>query len=253
MCTNNHQEEAAGTCCALRDEMLFKQPESGFLGDCPICCLPLSFDMKENMLQTCCSKVICNGCSHANMVREIKENRQQLKCPFCRHAKPTTQEEMKLNEMKRVAANDPVALRECGKEFYQNGDYESAFKYCTKAAELGDVDAHYHVAFMYRKGQGVEKDEEKYIHYLEEAAIGGHPRARCNLAFHESKNGRFERAVKHLIIAANLGYDDAIQDLKDCYKNGLVSKDDFAAALRANQAVINETKSPQREAAKKFF
>ena len=70
----------------------------------------------------------------------------------------------------------------------------------------------------------------------EEATIQGHTSARCNLAFHESKNGRFERAVKHLVIASNLGYDDAIQELKECYKRGLVSKEDFAAALRAHQA-----------------
>ena len=32
--------------------------------------------------------------------------------------KPATQDEMKMNEMKRIAANDPVALVEHGKELY---------------------------------------------------------------------------------------------------------------------------------------
>ena len=36
----------------------------------------------------------------------------------------------------------------------------------------------------------------------------------------------------------------------NCYMNGNVSKEDFAAALRAHQAAVDATKSPQREAAK---
>ena len=36
------------------------------------------------------------------------------------------------------------------------------------------------------------------------------------------------------------------------YKDGHVSKDDFAAALRGHQAAEDATKSPQRKAAAKF-
>jgi hypothetical protein len=46
----------------------------------------------------------------------------------------------------------------------------------------------------------------------------------------------------------SLGYD-AIERLKDCYKEGLVSKDHFAAALRAHKAAVDATKSPQMEEA----
>ena len=96
------------------------------------------------------------------------------------------------------------------------------------------------------KGHGVKKDEKKELYNSEEAAIQGHTSARCNLAFHESKNGRFERAAKHLVIASNLGYDDAIQELKECYKRGLVSKADFAAALRAHQALRCNTQTTDK-------
>jgi TPR repeat protein len=122
----------------------------------------------------------------------------------------------------------------------------------TKAAELGDVNAHYQLAVMYHEGIGVEKDEKRELQHLEEAAIRGHPEARYNLAVTEWKNERFDRAVKHLIIAANLGYDDAIKILKQSYVRGHVSKEDFAAALRAHQAAVNATKSPQREKAETF-
>lgn len=41
--------------------------------------------------------------------------------------------------------------------------------------------------------------------------------------------------------------------LKDFYKYGAVSNDDFAAALRAYQAAVDAAKSPQREVADKFY
>ena len=111
-------------------------------------------------------------------------------------------------EMKRIAANDPIALRNFGKNLYLKRNYDGAFKYWTKAAELGDADAHYHLSLLYNGGLGVEKDETKKIFHLEEAAIGGFPQARHNLAVYENRHDRFERAVKHWIIAANLGYDN---------------------------------------------
>jgi TPR repeat protein len=111
--------------------------------------------------------------------------------------------------------------------------------------------AHYNLSVIYRKGEGVEKDEKKEIYHLEEAAIAGHPIARCTLAMNEGRNKRYERAVKHWIIAANLGCDDSVKKLKQFYVHGKVSKEDFAAALRAHQAAVDAMKSPQREAAAK--
>ena len=42
----------------------------------------------------------------------------------------------------------------------------------------------------------------------------------------------------------------SLEALKISYKDGLVSKEDFAAALRAHHAAVNAMKSPQREIAK---
>ena len=67
-------------------------------------------------------------------------------------------------EMKRVEANDPATL-------HQMGNIAAAIVFSTKAAALGDVDAHYKLAFTYLWGGGVEKDEERGLHNLEEAAV----------------------------------------------------------------------------------
>mmetsp|Transcript_6638 Transcript_6638/g.10779 ORF Transcript_6638/g.10779 Transcript_6638/m.10779 type:complete len:295 (+) Transcript_6638:79-963(+) len=235
----------------LRDEILFRQPECSYLGDCPICCLPLPIDGETNMSQSCCSKIICYGCMYADKLRQERENKQAA-CPFCRTPVPKTQEEALKNEMKRVEKNDPIGLRMVAMKLYRKFDYDGAFKNYMKAAEQGDVDAHYNLSVMFYEGHGVEKDKKKELHHLEEAAIGGHPWARYNLAHHEELNGRYDRAVKHYIIAATLGDDSAIKSLRGCYKDKLVCKEDFAAALRAHQAAVDATKSPQREAAANY-
>ena len=65
----------------------------------------------------------------------------------------------------------------------------------------------------------------------------------------ENDRGRLDRAIKHWVIAANMGDDNSLEALKRSYREGLVSKDTLASALRAHQAAIDATKSPQREEA----
>ena len=108
-----------------------------------------------------------------------------------------------------VKPQDDVGSHITPHKHYRDGDYDSAFKYCTKAAELGDV-----ISNLYRSGKGVEKDEKKKLYHLEEAAIAGHPLARHNLGLYEGRNKRIGRSMKHFIIAANLGFDQSIQMLK---------------------------------------
>eukprot|EP00985_Skeletonema_marinoi_P020432 scaffold12160_cov75-Skeletonema_marinoi.AAC.4 len=243
-----HKKECRKRAAELRDELLFKQQESSHLGDCPICFIPLPLDAAKSIMNGCCSKVICNGCTYANMIREI-EGKLERKCPFCRTAIPSTNDKGYKMMMKRIEANDPVAMCQKGIELDKKGDYSSAFQYFTKAAGLGHVEAHYKLSILYQEGQGVEKDGGKQIHHLEQAAIGGHPSARFSLANSEGGNGRRDRAVKHFTIATNLGHDQSLDSLKRHFKIGLISKEDFASALRGHQAAIDAMKSPQRKAA----
>jgi TPR repeat protein len=231
---------------AAIDKKLFTQPSETHLGECPICFLPLSIDPKTRIFWTCCSETICNGCVHANMMSNGRVKAQV--CVFCREPS-VKKEESNKRLMKRVKANDPAALRHCGGlACYEEGDYDAAFKYWTKAAELGDIQAHHELGFMYIDGRkGIEKDGEKSIHHYEKAAIGGHPQARQCLALYEEHNGNVERAVKHYIIAANLGYETSMKTLWKHYSLGNITKEDLNATLRAHQAAIDATKSEQRE------
>jgi len=157
--------------------------------------------------------------------------------------------------MRRAEANDPVpvAMFSVGKDYCFEGNYTKAIQYWRKAARLEHAESHYHLSLMYLKGKGVEKDEKKLIHHSEEAAIAGHPSARYSLGFLEGRNGRTERAIKHFMIAAGQGQDDAMDELKWQYAQGRISKENFAASLRAHQAAVDAIKSPQREEAEKYF
>ena len=252
---SQHEEACKKRAAELRDELLFKQPESSHLGDCPICFLPLPLDISKSNLNTCCSKIICYGCYYSNAIREI-EMRRVPSCPFCRKAIPETDDEVVKQNMRRVEANDSFAMLQGGMKQFNAGDHHSAPMYFTKAAELGNAEAHYKLALTYRLGQGVEKNWRKEIYHLEEAAIAGHPNARYHLGCEEWENnggnGKTERAVKHWIIAATQGDDNSTKMLMIAFKKGFVEKDVLAATLRAHQAAVDATKSPQREAAERI-
>ncbi len=251
-CQKNHRPQHKKACkkrlAEIRDDRLFTQPEISHYGECPLCCLPLSIDPMQFREMSCCSKIICIGCSYA-----VIEKCLEQRCPYCREPPPETQEEIVQNELKRAKANDTVGLFQMGARCENEGDYETANEYFTKAAALGYIDSHYNLGNMYGKGQGVVKNEKKEVYHLEEAAIGGHPKARNNLGCYEEENGRIDRAMRHFIIAAKLGHDNALEAVKKGFVHGYVSKEDYAAALRGHQAAVDATKSAQRKAAEEYY
>eukprot|EP00985_Skeletonema_marinoi_P026737 scaffold20984_cov139-Skeletonema_marinoi.AAC.1 len=66
------------------------------------------------------------------------------------------------NLIKRIEANDSVALCHMGVRCNIEGDHRNAFEYFTKAAALGDALAHYKLWILYSEGRGVvQKDKKK--------------------------------------------------------------------------------------------
>ena len=270
-CRDEHREQHGDECkkrkVELHDKQLFTQPDSSHMGECPICCLPLSLDPSKSMLNACCCKTICNGCLYANARRENEQGLEN-RCVYCREPAEIEQEESDRRLMKRIKKNDPVALMWVGTKRHAEGNYRKALEYLTKAAELGNMDAHCKLSMMYHSGDGVEKDEKKEVYHLEQAAIGGHPQARNNLSCKEvinshimgeqlgdakMKNDYLKRAAKHALINANLGFDPSLKFVKNMFVQGIVSKEDYAAALRGCQAAVDATKSAERSTAEAFF
>jgi TPR repeat protein len=237
-----HDEECKNRVQELHDRKVFTQPDESHLGECPICFLPMPLVRKKITFYPCCCKTICDGCVYVNVVKNRNCN-----CPFCRE--PASADFDELGALKkRIKAGDPLALRRMGTIRYHEGDYDEAVEYFTKAAELGDLDAHNELGKLYAKGEGVEEDFGKMVYHYEKAAIGGHVKARHYLGCVEEGNGNIERAVKHFIIAANLGYEDSMKEVWDFFKSECIAKEDLEATLRTHMAAIDAIKSPERDA-----
>jgi hypothetical protein len=237
----------------LHDKELFTQPDGSHLGECPLCFLPMPLGPRKSTFYSCCSKLICNGCVCSNIISNKYDKVKALSCPFCREPAAASVEENKKRMMKRIKANDPAALNYVGVRRYHEGDYNTAFGYYSKAAELGSEDAQFNLSVMYRYGYGVEKDEEKEVYRLEKAAIGGHYLARHELGRIENENGNIERAVKHFVVAATHGYERSMKELWTYYSAGSITKDDLEATLRTHKAALDEMKSLQRDEAEHYW
>ena len=84
------------------------------------------------------------------------------------------------------------------------------------------------------------------IHKLVQAR-NGNMEAAVNAII--KRNGNIERAVKHYIIAANLGHEKSMEALRKHYSLGNVTKEEFDTTLLSHQAAIDAMKSEQREEA----
>ncbi|EJK56527.1 hypothetical protein THAOC_23568 [Thalassiosira oceanica] len=220
---------------------------------CPLCCLPIALPAAQHSkFQPCCMKTVCNGCTHASRKRGMGKS-----CAFCRTPTPESGATTLALVRKRVDAKDPLATEFLAGAYYRGchgltQDVPRAIELWMESAILGDLDAHYKLGAMYFTGEGVEKDEDRGIRHWQHAAIRGNPDSRFMLGIDEYENGNHELAVQHWMISAKMGDDDSLNEIKDMFMKGHATKAQYAEALKGYQNALEETKSPQREEAKKI-
>jgi len=198
----------------ITDEELFADPPPK--EDCDICFLPIPYTNGicgvDTVYQKCCGKRLCYGCALAE-TKEMENGNLKGLCSFCRVPIHTSCEERIQRVKKRMKLNDAGAFHWLG-DSYRHGnnglqqDLRKAFELFQRGAELGLSMCHAKIAHMYQ-GEEVERDEEKSIHHLMLAAMGGHEESRYNLGAIEHNNGNMNKAMKHFMIAARSGYVDA--------------------------------------------
>ena len=71
------------------------------------------------------------------------------------------------------------------------------------------------------------------IHFYELAAISGNVNARYNIACTFGQNGDKKQAFKHALISASAGHQSSLDEVKNGYNDGDVTKDEFERTLRA--------------------
>ena len=240
-----HKKECRRRAAELHDDILFKQPPSQ--EECPICFLELPIDLA--CYKSCCGKIVCEGCNYASA-----QQSEGILCPFCREPVADSIEEENIRIERRAELEDPEALSNMGRN-YSTGrmglqqDMGKGIVFLHKAVELGSIDAKYVLGSMYFNGYGVRVDTKKANHYHEIAAIEGHLQARNDLGVMEGGRGNHHRAMKHFMISANSGNDDALKSVQSGYRNGLVTKNDFEKTLRAHKKSRDELKSEWRDKA----
>ena len=247
-----HKKACKKRAAELYDEELFKQPPPEY-GDCPICMIRVPSLYTGWRYQTCCGKVICSGCAYAP-VYDNEGNVVADTCPFCRTSTPISDAEIVKRNEKRAKAGDAIAIHDLGCNYASGDDGypqddTKAFELYQRAGEHGHANAYYSISNAYLRGDGVEVDEKKAIHYWELAAIRGHPIARNNLGISEWKAGKYDRAVKYFMIAARDGNPNSVKHVKLLYEQGLATKEDYSKALESYQAYLDEIKSDQRDKA----
>ena len=136
--------------------------------------------------------------------------------------------------MKRVKANDAVAICVLG-NYYYNGeggitqDHTKGMDLYARSADLGFCNAHYNLASIYYKGGYLKKAK----FHLEAAAIVGNEVARDMLGCLEVQSGNMERAIKHWSIAASAGNFTSMNTLRLFFEKGNVSRESIDSTLAA--------------------
>ena len=141
-------------------------------------------------------------------VHRGRQQKQQYRISLNIHdsaacTKKTGRSRQEHNEKSR---NDPISLRQMGGKYYLERDYDSSFEYYSKAAELGEWCEFFFILFVSHWTRCCEGQEKGIVSF----GSGCHRRSsyrEVQSCSEREEKGRFERAVKHWIIAANLDLD----------------------------------------------
>ncbi|EJK74487.1 hypothetical protein THAOC_03831 [Thalassiosira oceanica] len=134
----------------------------------------------------------------------------------------------------RVAKKDPEAINLHGGKYFfgklgLQKDSRRAVELWTEAAELGSIDALFgSLGLAHRRGEGVQKDMSKAVEFYEKAAMQGHVASRHNLGEIEWKKGNHDRALRHLLISAQMGDKESLESIKRAFMIGKATKEHLA-------------------------
>ena len=100
--------------------------------------------------------------------------------------------------------------------------------------------------------EAIQGDRARAIQLYEKAAMKGSTLARHNLGMVEGENGNSTKAYKHLLISAKMGLKESLQTIEKMFMAGVATKEQYAEALRGYQTAVEETKSRDRDDAKRL-
>ena len=131
------------------------------------------------------------------------------------------------------------------------GDFDTAFREFSLAAQQGLDLAQYNLAILYFTGQGVDQDYEQAFRWTEAAAVQGHINAQANLASLYLEGTGVTRDVAQAInwfaAAARSGHASAAMTLSAMYRDGEPIDQDVVQAHAWAQVAQREAHTEAEE------
>ena len=237
--------------------------------ECPICMLPFPprGGVNSTIYWYCCGKTICGGCAFGASKAQRKSGgdlemafKKLMICPFCRSNMsnyPTEKSQAK-QEMKRANAGQPDSMYRVA-DYYFRGmmgvqqDKTKGWKWFHLALEAGSGQAAWEIGTCYFYGDGVDHDVEKALEYYQMAVELGFEGAYPNIGFVLMERGEIEKGMLNFrkAVMCGISYDGFFDELRRGFKNGFITKEEYAFTLRTHQTAVDETKSEERELYKK--
>ena len=252
---SQHKKACKKRAAELKDALLYSQglerPEGDF---CPICTLPIPLPMADHsVFNVCCMKKVCNGCAVAAEIRGMDGN-----CAFCRTPNPTDNASALAMAQKRIDAGDAEAINFLAVSYFLGAygmkkDIQRAIELWADAVDLGSVHAHFRLGSSYYSGDGVDQDKVRAVELWQHAAMKGDACSRAGLGCVEYHAGNCDLAMKHYLISAKMGCKGSLDFVKLMFMEGDATKAQYAEALKGYGDAVEETKSHQREEAKRVM
>ena len=196
--------------------------------------------------QVCCGNRVCKGCSNEHkeiLLKAWLEKNAGKKidplavlpqtCPFCRQPLVPSDDEYVRHLEVRMLQNDPIAIFSMGNallygELGMSKNELKAIKCFIRAAELGSADACCALADRFEAETTLSDDGESSAFFFKAGAIRGDICSRSLIGLHEYRIGNHEEGIRHWKIAAEGGYQLALEMLKEIFlANGFTPGKEF--------------------------
>ncbi|KAL9181332.1 hypothetical protein ACHAXT_010137 [Thalassiosira profunda] len=206
------------------DEVLFQAPPPR--DDCPICFHPLPLNADHFQYQPCCASDLTR-LTHVG-TKALLEKRMEVGDPEAFHQLGIFSEHVNMGSPK---------------------DSIQAMEFWAKGAEMGSLACHVRIGHSYMFGRVVEKSDEKAKYHYQMAALGGNIDGREMLGTMECNSGNMRRAMRHWMIAAKAGSENALSYVAKGFadQDGHVTLKEWITTLAAFQEAEAEMKSEQRD------
>lgn len=123
-------------------------------------------------------------------------------------------------------------------------EYAEAFQWFKKSVDLGNPEGMFHLAYCYRVGIGIPKDEDHSLIWFRRSAELGNPEAMVELANHHRTAKDNGRSFHWYAKSADLGNAEAMYGVAHCYEfgKGVEKNEDLALIWYQRQIDTDSTR-----------